>query len=95
MFGLILIEIPMESFNESKQTSGYGVVLQIDLMEDKDWEYCREVAEEEEEEEEELRAHVLDKLIAERSQKSFRVMREAISHQSSLLRQTEVKTDRV
>ena len=92
MFGLILIEIPMESFNESKQTSGYGVVLQIALMEDKDWEYCREVAEEEEEE---LKAHVLDKLIAERSQKSFRVMREAISHQSSLLRQTEVKTDRV
>ena len=94
MFGLILIEIPMESFNESKQTSGYGVVLQIDFMEDKDWEYCREV-EEEEEEEEELRAHVLDKLIAERSKKSFRIMREAISHQSSLLRQTEVKTDRV
>ena len=92
MFGLILIEIPMESFNESKQTSGYGVVLQIDFMEDKDWEYCREV---EEEEEEELRAHVLDKLIAERSKKSFRIMREAISHQSSLLRQTEVKTDRV
>ena len=92
MFGLILIEIPMESFNVSKQTSGYGVVLQIDFMEDKDWEYCREV---EEEEEEELRAHVLDKLIAERSKKSFRIMREAISHQSSLLRQTEVKTDRV
>ena len=71
MFGLILIEIPMESFNESKQTSGYGVVLQIDFMEDKDWEYCREVVEEEEKEEEELRAHVFDKLIAERSKKSF------------------------
>ena len=92
MFGLILIEIPMESFNVSKHTSGYGVVLQIDFMEDKDWEYCREVVEEEEEE---LRAHVLDKLIEERSKKSFRIMREAISHQSSLLRQTEVKTDRV
>lgn len=92
MFGLILIEIPMESFNVSKQTSGYGVVLQIDFMEDKDWEYCREV---EEEEEEELRAHVLDKLIEERSKNNFRIMKEAISHQSSLLRQTEVKTDRV
>lgn len=31
MFGLIFIDI--ESFNESKQTSGYGVVLQKDLME--------------------------------------------------------------
>ena len=40
MFGLISIEIlMMESFNESKQTSGYGVVLQIESMEDEFWEY--------------------------------------------------------
>jgi hypothetical protein len=68
MFGLILIE--MESFNESKQTSGYGVVWQNDSMEDKYWE-CREFVEED------LRAHVVDKVIAERSKNSFR-MDEAI-----------------
>lgn len=33
MLGVMLMEI--ESFNESKQTSGYGVDLQKDLMEDK------------------------------------------------------------
>lgn len=31
MFGLMFID--MESFNELKQTSGYGVVLQKDLKE--------------------------------------------------------------
>lgn len=31
MFGFMIIEI--ESFNESKQTSGYGVLLQKDLKE--------------------------------------------------------------
>lgn len=69
MFGLIFIDI--ESFNESKQTSGYGVVLQKDLMEEK-WVVFREVVEEEEEEEE-LSAHVVEKKInAERSRNSFR-----------------------
>lgn len=33
MFGLMLIE--MESFNELKQASGYGVVLQKDVMEER------------------------------------------------------------
>ena len=71
MFGLISIEIlMMESFNESKQTSGYGVVLQIESMEDDFWEYFIK--------EEELRAHVLDKLIADRSKQSFRILEEAI-----------------
>ena len=71
MFGLISIEIlMMESFNESKQTSGYGVVLQIESMEDEFSEYFIK--------EEELRAHVLDKLIADRSKQSFRILEEAI-----------------
>lgn len=66
MFGLIFMDI--ESFKESKQTSGCGVVLQKDFMEEK-WVY-REVVEEEEEEE--LRAHVVEWNIAERSRNSFR-----------------------
>ena len=70
MFGLVSSEILVESINESKQTSGYGVVLHTDFMEDECWEYF---IEEEEEEEEEMRAHVLDKLIAERSKQSFRI----------------------
>ena len=70
MFGLVnSSEILVESINESKQTSGYGVVLHTDFMEDECWEYFIE----EEEEEEEMRAHVLDKLIAERSKQSFRI----------------------
>ena len=70
MFGLVnSSEILVESINESKQTSGYGVVLHTDFMEDECWEYFIE----EEEEEEEMRAHVLDKLIAERSKQSFRL----------------------
>ena len=70
MFGLVnSSEILVESINESKQTSGYGVVLRTDFMEDECWEYFIE----EEEEEEEMRAHVLDKLIAERSKQSFRI----------------------
>ena len=73
MFGLVSSEILVESFNEPKQTSGYGVVLHTDFMEDECWEYFIE-----EEEEEELRAHVLDKLIAERSKQSFRILEEAI-----------------
>ena len=72
MFGLVSSEILVESFNEPKQTSGYGVVLHTDFMEDECWEYFIE------EEEEELRAHVLDKLIAERSKQSFRILEEAI-----------------
>lgn len=36
MFGVGMF-IEMESFSESKQTSGYGVDLQMDLKEDK-WE---------------------------------------------------------
>ena len=71
MFGLVSSEILVESFNEPKQTSGYGVVLHTDFMEDECWEYFIE-------EEEELRAHVLDKLIAERSKQSFRILEEAI-----------------
>ena len=41
MLGQISIEILImtESFNESKQTSGYGVVLQMKSMEDEFWEY--------------------------------------------------------
>ena len=69
MFGLVSFEI-LECINESIQTSGNGVVLQVDIMEDKFWEHFIE--------EEELRAHVLDKLIAERSKKSFRILEEAI-----------------
>ena len=69
MFGLVSFEI-LECFNESIQTSGNGVVLQVDIMEDKFWEHFIE--------EEELRAHVLDKLIAERSKKIFRILEEAI-----------------
>lgn len=44
MLGLMLMEI--ESFKESKQTSGYGVDLQKDLMEDK-WGLRELVVEEE------------------------------------------------
>lgn len=44
MLGLMLMEI--ESFKESKQTSGYGVDLQKDLMEDK-WGLTELVVEEE------------------------------------------------
>ena len=69
MFGLVSFE-RLECFNESIQTSGNGVGLQVDIMEDKFWEHFIE--------EEELRAHVLDKLIAERSKKSFRILEEAI-----------------
>ena len=69
MFGLVSFEI-LECINESIQTSGNGVVLQVDIMEDKFWEHFIE--------EEELRAHVLDKLIAERSKKIFRILEEAI-----------------
>ena len=77
MFGLVnSSEILVESINESKQTSGYGVVLHTDFMEDECWEYF--IEEEEEEEEEEMRAHVLDKLTAERSKQSFRIYEEAI-----------------
>ena len=65
MFGLIFMDI--ESFNESKQTSGCGVFLQKDFMEEK-WVF-REVVEEEEEE---LRAHVVEWNIAERSRNIFR-----------------------
>ena len=70
MFGLVSFEI-LECFNESIQTSGNGVVLQVDIMEDKFWEHFIE--------EEELRAHVLDKLIAERSKQSFKILEEAIN----------------
>ena len=45
MLGPMFIEI--ESFSESKQASGYGVVLQIDLMEDK-WASTEVFAEENE-----------------------------------------------
>ena len=69
MFGLVSFEI-LEYFNESIQTSGNGVVLQVDIMEDKFWEHFIE--------EEELRAHALGKQIAERSKKSFRILEEAI-----------------
>ena len=67
LFGLI----SSECFNELKQTTGYGVVLHTDFMEDECWEYFIE--------EEELRAHVLDKLIAERRKQSFRILEEAIN----------------
>lgn len=82
MLGLMLMEI--ESFKESKQTSGYGVDLQKDLMEDK-W-GLRELVVEEEEEEELWRALVVVvKKIMQRSRscKSTFGMEEAIAHWSN------------
>lgn len=80
MFGLMLMEI--ESFNESKQTSGYGVDLQKDLMEDK-WGLRELVVEEEEE----LRRPlvVVGKKIMKRSRscKSTFGVEEAIAHRSN------------
>lgn len=75
MLGLMFIEI--ESFNESKHTSGYGVDLQNDLIEDKLG--LKLVAFVEEEEEEELwRApQVVEKKIMQRSCNTF-AMEEAI-----------------
>lgn len=65
MLGLMFIE--MESLSDSKQTSGYGVDLQTDLIEER-WE-SREVVVVEEKEEE-LRAHVVEKKSRESKKKS-------------------------
>lgn len=76
MLGLMFIET--ESFNESKQTSGYGVDLQNDLIEDKLGLKLVVFVEEEEEEEELWRAlQVVEKKIMQRSCNTF-AMEEAI-----------------
>lgn len=62
MFGLILIDI--ESFNDSKQASGCGVLLQKLLIED--MLVCREVVEGV------LRVAVMEMEIVKRSKVSFR-----------------------
>ncbi|KAI7981713.1 hypothetical protein LOK49_Contig17G00008 [Camellia lanceoleosa] len=66
MLGLMFIE--MESLSESKQTSGYGVDLQTNLIEER-WE-SREVVVVEEKDE--LRAHVVEKKSRESKKKSSR-----------------------
>lgn len=73
MLGLMFIEI--ESFNESKHTSGYGVDLQNDLIEDK---LGLKLVVFVEEEEELWRAlQVVEKKIMQRSCNTF-AMEEAI-----------------
>lgn len=68
MFGLMPMET--ESFKESKQASGYGVVLQKLFMEE------RLESREAEEDEEELRANVEEKKIERRRRE--RVLEEAM-----------------
>lgn len=68
MFGLMLIDI--ESFNESKQASGYGVLLQKLLIEDM-W-VCREVVVGV------LRVVVMEMKIVKRSKVGFRKEEAAI-----------------